>query len=123
GEPAHLVGHSYGGLIALRVALDHPRLVRSIALYEPVAFGVLHDLRDAEGLANLATNDRTGDFLDDATGGSEKWLDQFIEYWNGPGAWAALPETSRQAFRAVGRKVFQEVRSLLLDRTGIEPYR
>jgi pimeloyl-ACP methyl ester carboxylesterase len=32
---AHVVGHSYGGVIALQVALDAPRLVHSLSLLEP----------------------------------------------------------------------------------------
>ena len=35
GERIHLVGHSYGGLIAMLVALRWPKQVRSLALYEP----------------------------------------------------------------------------------------
>src|SRR4051812_17287406 len=35
--PAHLVGHSYGGLVALAAALHRPRAVRSLSLIEPVA--------------------------------------------------------------------------------------
>lgn len=31
----HLIGHSYGAFIALRIALDHPELVRSVTLCEP----------------------------------------------------------------------------------------
>ena len=30
--PAHLVGHSWGGGLALQVAVDHPRVVRSLVL-------------------------------------------------------------------------------------------
>ncbi len=33
--PAHLVGHSAGGTIALLVARDHPELVRSVVVMEP----------------------------------------------------------------------------------------
>lgn len=33
--PVHLVGQSYGGHLALRLALDHPELVRSLVLQEP----------------------------------------------------------------------------------------
>jgi pimeloyl-ACP methyl ester carboxylesterase len=32
--PAHLVAHGYGGAVALRLAVDRPELVRSIALHE-----------------------------------------------------------------------------------------
>jgi pimeloyl-ACP methyl ester carboxylesterase len=32
---AHVVGHSYGGVIALQLALDKPELVHSLALLEP----------------------------------------------------------------------------------------
>jgi pimeloyl-ACP methyl ester carboxylesterase len=35
--PVHLVGHGRGALVALQVAMVHPRLVRSLALIEPPA--------------------------------------------------------------------------------------
>jgi pimeloyl-ACP methyl ester carboxylesterase len=37
---AHLVGHSYGGVIALLAAARRPELVRSLTVIEPPAFGV-----------------------------------------------------------------------------------
>jgi pimeloyl-ACP methyl ester carboxylesterase len=52
----------------------------------------------------------------------EKWLAQFVEWWNGPGAWAALPEETRASFRAVGWKVYQEVASLTSDTTSAATY-
>jgi pimeloyl-ACP methyl ester carboxylesterase len=40
-EPGtHLVGHSYGGVIALLAAARHPGLVRSLTVIEPPAFGI-----------------------------------------------------------------------------------
>jgi pimeloyl-ACP methyl ester carboxylesterase len=40
-EPgSHLVGHSYGGVIALLTAASQPDLVRSLTVVEPPAFGV-----------------------------------------------------------------------------------
>jgi pimeloyl-ACP methyl ester carboxylesterase len=38
-EPGtHLVGHSYGGMVALYMAVAHPELVASLVLIEPPAF-------------------------------------------------------------------------------------
>jgi pimeloyl-ACP methyl ester carboxylesterase len=36
---AHVVGHSYGGAVALQLALDSPDLIASLALLEPAVFG------------------------------------------------------------------------------------
>lgn len=43
GEGAHLVGHSYGGVISLLAAAERPELVRSLTVIEPPAFGVALD--------------------------------------------------------------------------------
>src|SRR5947209_9181328 len=42
--PAHVVAHSYGGATALRLAVTHPGLIRSLTLIEPVAFYLLRVL-------------------------------------------------------------------------------
>ena len=39
-DRAHLVGHSYGGVIALLMAAAHPERIRSLAVSEPPAFGL-----------------------------------------------------------------------------------
>lgn len=121
--PFDVVGHSYGGLVALRFALKHPRDVRSLALYEPVAFGVLYEPPDPDGAADLAALDHDGKFLADEGGGSEAWLERFVDYWNGPGAWKTVSDATREAFLRSGRKVFQEVRSVMTDRTPVSAYR
>jgi pimeloyl-ACP methyl ester carboxylesterase len=118
----HLVGHSYGGLIALTSARLRPARVLSLSLFEPVAFGVLYSARDEAAIRDLEREDDDGTFLDDALGGKEPWMQRFIDWWQGPGTWLSLPEPSRAGMLAVGRKVFQEVRSLTADRTPHEAY-
>ena len=41
GERFHLVGHSYGGAIALKAALAHTGRIASLAIFEPVLFSIL----------------------------------------------------------------------------------
>ncbi len=41
GESAHLVGHSYGGVVALLAAARRPAGVRSLAVIEPPALGLV----------------------------------------------------------------------------------
>jgi pimeloyl-ACP methyl ester carboxylesterase len=40
-EPAHLLGHSYGGVVALLAAARRPDTVRSLTVIEPPAIGLL----------------------------------------------------------------------------------
>ena len=48
-EPGtHLVGHSYGGVIALFAAARRPELVRSLAVIEPPAFGAARGIPAAD---------------------------------------------------------------------------
>jgi pimeloyl-ACP methyl ester carboxylesterase len=118
-EPIHLVGHSYGGLLALQLALAHPEAVRSIAVYEPVAFGILDDASNADDAVARAAVDQLGTFAPEAP---EAWLESFVDWWQGRGAWRALPAVTKQAFTDVSWKLSQEVQSLTADRTDRTRY-
>lgn len=113
--PVHLVGHSYGGFLALKLALARPDLVRSIVAFEPVTFGILDEVEDADARATFRQVKPTWDR--DASGTDEAWLSAFVDWWNGAGAWQRLPEETRTAFRTLGWKMFQEVMSLAADST------
>jgi pimeloyl-ACP methyl ester carboxylesterase len=122
GQTVHVVGHSYGGLLAVTLARRVPMLIRSLAAYDPVAFGVLVAASDQEGLADLERAGRNPVFTDARVGGSDAWFEVFVDYWNGPGAWRGMSDSGRESFLRVGRKVFLEVMSLIRDQTPGSAY-
>lgn len=55
GDGAHLVGHSYGGLLALLAAAQRPAAIRSLTVIEPPAYGVARGHPDVDAVvARLA---------------------------------------------------------------------
>jgi pimeloyl-ACP methyl ester carboxylesterase len=117
-EPAYLVGHSYGGLVALHVALAAGDRVNGLVLYDPVAFGILDD-NDADVMATLSQIDLNGGAT---LATRDEWLRSFVDYWGGQGAWQALREPARDEFRRVGWVVREGVRTLMTDATKAAAY-
>jgi pimeloyl-ACP methyl ester carboxylesterase len=71
---AHIVGHSYGGVVALQLALDAPEVVHSLALLEPSIPAALADpevaLKFMEGAGKAFAQFGTGD----KAGAVDTWL-------------------------------------------------
>lgn len=99
GEPMHLLGHSRGGNVALRVAARRPELVRSLLLADPGGdFAV--ELFDGAGLAVPSAADERNRFRREALqlirdGQAEAGLRLFVDTVSGVGIW----ERSSQRFR------------------------
>lgn len=101
-EPAVVVGRSYGGTIALELALRHPESVRAVALLEANPLGLSPEL---DGwFASLA--DRLERVL------AERGLDAVGEtVLRGVfGAWDELPPIWREVFTANGQALLAEIR-------------
>ena len=96
--PAHIVGHSYGGGVALALAVAKPDWVKSLCLYEPV--GLPSAISDPEHLATIA-NERSGMApVADAAAKGElvAAVKQAVEYIEGiPGSFNSLPREVQQA--------------------------
>jgi pimeloyl-ACP methyl ester carboxylesterase len=119
GERFHLVGHSYGGAIALKAALALKPRLASLVLYEPVLFALL--LRDAPESAAareiMAVRDDTMRLGDD------EGAQRFIDYWMGEGAWTATPESRRAALVSAVRAMRPEWNSAFSEPTPLEALR
>ena len=119
--PAHLVGHSYGGVVALATAVRHPARVRSLALHEPVVF----QLVQAGPLAPVGAEvSRMVELLAErvAAGDPAAAAEYFIDYWRGEGTWAALPAKGREAAAHDIPKLPIEMRAILRSPYTLQDY-
>ncbi len=88
----HLVGHSYGALVALRLAQCWRDRVASLALYEPVAFRLLDEADP--GLAHLKWYvARVFRLL--AAGRRHEAAQVFVNFWSGDGSYARLSPSAQ----------------------------
>ena len=95
GEPVALIGHSLGGLVALEAAARLADRVRVVVAFEPILFGDLKVHGPAQAydeIAGLASRCRELARRSDWNAVGEC----FVDYWTGPGVWAATPDERKQ---------------------------
>jgi pimeloyl-ACP methyl ester carboxylesterase len=112
---AHVVGHSYGAAVAIKLACRRPALVRSLVAYEPVLFGLLLDDASSRREVQVVVAVAEAMRLRVAQGQPEAAAQRFIDFWSGPGAWAALPQERQQGFAARVPAVLQQFDALFGD--------
>ena len=103
GDPFALVGHSYGGGIALVAAAMHPKCVSALALYEPTLFALVEreTPRDVDGIRNTVLASVAALQAGDKAAAARA----FIDFWMEPGAFDRMPERTREAIAAAGLDV------------------
>jgi pimeloyl-ACP methyl ester carboxylesterase len=97
GDRFHLVGHSYGGAVAVKTALMFPERVASVVIYEPTLFWLLagtDPLRSpVQGIWRAATEGADAVDRGDNAAGARR----FIDFWMGSGAFDAVPPARQTA--------------------------
>jgi len=120
----HLVGHSYGGGVALHVALARPSRIASLTLYEPSAFHLLKVMGDqaAAALAEIVDVSRKTEAAVMA-GDYSRAASAFVDYWGGAGAWSALRPSVQTALMRWVRKAPLDFGALIDEPTPPAAYR
>jgi pimeloyl-ACP methyl ester carboxylesterase len=118
----HLVGHSYGGGVALHVALARTDRIASLALYEPSAFHLLRELEETREafaeISGIARSISNGVVIGDHRGA----MTTFVDYWNGRGAFAALRPSLQDALIRWAPKAPLDFNALIGERTPVHAY-
>lgn len=95
--PCDVIGHSFGATVALRLAVEQPRQVRSLVLVEPVIFTVAR-LDRPDLYARLCAED--ADFAEAMAAGEKEYAARlFTDVWGDGTAWEDLPDLQRHVLR------------------------
>ena len=101
--PAVVIARSYGGAVAVELALRHPDRVRALALLEGDALGL-----SAAGLEwTRGIRDRLREVA--ARDGVDKVYEALIDEVMGEGVWDAFPDDARQVLTANGPALLAEL--------------
>ena len=102
GGKFDLVGHSFGGTVALILANKHPQQVNSIVLYEPIV-PPSDQIKDAPEMQDLWALWTRMLRLD-----SEAAMAEFCEFWSGRASWHRLSEQAKS-------RLMNNFESVMLD--------
>jgi pimeloyl-ACP methyl ester carboxylesterase len=120
GEPIHLVGHSYGGAVALCFSHRFPERIKTLTVFEPVAFHLMK--ADDPGLQPvLAMMEELGRLL--AAGLRAEAAATFLDYWSGPGCFAHYPARVQQDFARRTPKLALDFQALTGTPLTLDDYR
>jgi pimeloyl-ACP methyl ester carboxylesterase len=93
GEPVHLVGHSFGGLVSLAVALRKRVRLASIAMLEPPGIELLLETGEHEHYRAFGRMSEA--YVAAFSGGERDAIAAMIDFYGGAGTFASWPQRVR----------------------------
>lgn len=122
GAPLHLVGHSFGGSVALKAAALLGSRVGSLILLEPNPFYLLkQNGRSKAFLEARSLRDHVKCYGE--LGDWPKVAECFADYFGGDGSWTAMPEKRRTAFADLIPPNFYEWDAVMEEESTIEDWK
>jgi pimeloyl-ACP methyl ester carboxylesterase len=115
------VGHSFGGAIALEIALTQPSFIKSLTLYEPASFHIMNnddgeDRKLFAGLKQIAH----ALFSETKAGRPDLGMKAFVDFWNGEGAWESLSTAAQSNLAKSANLVVSDFACLFHETWNLE---
>ncbi|MEM7045845.1 MAG: alpha/beta hydrolase [Pseudomonadota bacterium] len=116
-----LLGHSFGGCVAMKAAARLGDRVDKLILIEPNPFYLLNLHGCAEAYAEIIDlrdwvkrHGARGDWLQAA--------ERFADYWSGSGTWSSMPDERKAAFIHALKPNFHEWYAVIDERTTLDEW-
>lgn len=117
-EKYHIVGHSCGGAIALKLAVEEPKNILSLTVFEPVAF---HLLAHSSNQYHNRLADKVKRFAENIVANDNKTgAKAFIDFWNGEGFYSNLPDKIQAVMAKDIEKVTLDFKGILHENYHFE---
>ncbi|SEC92720.1 Pimeloyl-ACP methyl ester carboxylesterase [Rhizobiales bacterium GAS191] len=116
-----LVGHSFGGSVAMKLAARLPGRVTRLVLLETNPFYLLEQSGRADAFAeamDLRNCIKTFGALGEWTTAAER----FADYWGGAGSWQQMPAERRKAFAEALKPNYFEWDAVMNETTPVEQW-
>jgi pimeloyl-ACP methyl ester carboxylesterase len=114
GPPLVVAGHSYGGVVALRLALRNKVRLGALALFEPVAVPILEAIGEAETFARARAI--LDEYLASVEAEDRLAVRKMVDYWFGAGAFERLPAAMKDFLIAHTGHNARDVRATFRER-------
>ncbi len=120
-DELYVVGHSFGGSVAMKLAANLQRRVTKLVLLETNPFYLLAQAGRADAFAE-AVDLRNCIRKFGALGEWEAAAETFADYWSGAGTWRNMPADRRIVFAAALRPNFHEWSAVMNETTTIDEW-
>lgn len=101
-----LVGHSFGGSVAMKAAVHFGERIDKLVLVEPNPFYLLDLEGRAEAFAEVLT--LKNHIKSGLNNNWKKAVSFFADYWNGKGTWKSLTDVQKERFSIILKPNFYE---------------
>lgn len=118
-EPYHLIGHSYGGVVALYHAYHHSSRISSLTAIEPMAYHLLDADHEQLVASKNMVAEITSDIEQDRT---IEAAEKFINTWMAPGAFSRLGQREKIMLGEGVKKMVLDFKAASSTRLTIEDY-
>ena len=120
-DEVYLVGHSFGGSVAMKAAARLGGRVAKLVLLEPNPIYLLAQAGETEAFADaMAMRDCIKKF--GALGQWQVAAETFADYWGGAGSWEGMPPDRRETFTQALKPNFFEWDGVTDETTPVEQW-